>query len=213
MYTPIGDPDVLDANLKHSRDTMSRQKLPIPIFDQYERNVIGKVQKIKQIWITKNGKEVPVYYGLGVITDDTAIEQILSSAIRSSCYYHSWCSKFNSTVFNELKKFPWGEDWQECKTGGKWDGFTGAIACCTPCLKFTHLFLPFTKKEYNEALVENHWRYRRNYDGRDVSAKDKTLFNDTLRMDQKKFKKMFGERFDKNKFLNFKTSKKIEQLV
>jgi hypothetical protein len=206
VYTPIGDPKENHASLIHTRKNFLKQKFPLTIVDQYERWPVGKFINIKQIWYTDKHKgEFPVYYGVGYISHKRTIYEILNSAIHNGGYYHSWCSKFKWIEYSEEKKDCFGrKEW--IPTGGRWDKFNGVIACCTPCLNYTSMFLPYVPKKINDAIIRNHKNYKQN----DYPAFKESTFK-RIKMDQDLFWKLFGDRFKKENYLNFKPLNELSE--
>jgi hypothetical protein len=204
VYTPIGDPKENHASLIHTRKKFLKQTFPLTIVDQYERFPVGKFTKIKQVWYNDKVKgEFPVYYGIGYISHKRTIFEILESAIRGASYYHSWCSKFNWVEYTELKKNIFGsQDWEV--TGGHWEKFNGVIACCTPCLNYTSMFLPYAPKKLNDTLIRNHKSYK---SGDYPSFKEHTFKK--IKMDQDLFWKLFGDKFKRDNYLNFNSLDKL----
>ena len=197
VYSPIGDPKAEHASLIHTRNNFRKQKFPLTIVDQYERYNVGKFTKIKQIWVNIKGKEVPFYYGVGYISHKDTIDQILTAANGNGYDYHSWCSKFKWIEYSELKKGLFGEEWVPTEQG-RWDKFRGVIACCTPCLNYVNMFLPYAPNKLNKKLAELHIEYKRH----DHPRFDHEIYK-KVKMTQNRFHKLFGDNFKKEKYINF----------
>ena len=214
FYTPIGDPKPFHASLAHTKDQLQKHppKFPLPITGQDEGWMIknpGKITRIKQLWFNIDGKEVPVYYVLGFIENETIIGEILDSAFRKNPEdYSSWCSQFDFVDYTELVWDPIERKKKWVTTSGRWNTFQGGIVCCTPCLHYSHLFLPYMGARANNTLIKKHWKTHGYYSKSDVPDSVNKNFKQ-IGMDQERFDNLFGMyKFKKDKLINFKDHRK-----
>ncbi len=217
LYTPIGDPKPLHATFTHKKDQLQRfpHKFPLPVLGQDEGREIrnpGKITRIKQLWFNIDGREVPVYYVLGFIENKTVIEEILESAFSNSNqkdYYHSWCAWLLNMEYSELVPSVYDGRPEWTVTSGRFDRFGGAYVCCTPCVHYAHLFLPYMGSKANKTLVRKHFRSHYYPTKADIPNHMNKIFN-KIGMDQERFDDLFGMyKFKKDKLINYKDPSKF----
>lgn len=201
VYTPIGDPNPKHAELLHTKRNFNKQKFPIDIVEQFERFSVGQITQMKQIWIDHEGKKVPVYYALGYVSHKPTISQILESAKGNVNDYHSWCAVFNHYNYLEYINGNWEQNNQDGYSG-EWDNFEKAFVCCTPCLTYSHLFIPYADKKMNDTLIEKHFAANHSY----LPSKLKRTFK-KIKMDHDLFWNLFGDKFSKKEYINFRKLK------
>jgi len=204
-YIPIADPKPNHANLLHTEANFKKQKFPIDIVEQYERFSVGKITRIRQVWMNIKGyeKKVPAYYALGYINHPKTITQILESAKGHRDDYHSWCSVFNHSDYMHKVEYNGKKVWEETTIDGytgEWDNFVSAFVCCTPCLTGSHLFIPYADRKMNDTLIKKNFTYQQRCGT--LNARAKSLFN-KFKMDHDLFWKLFGDNFKKDKYINF----------
>ncbi len=217
LYTPIGDPKI-HSTYTHHKNQLEKfpHKFPLPVLGQDEGMEIsnpGRITRIKQLWFkTLDGKEVPVYYVLGFIENKIIISEILESALSNNNnkdYYHSWCAWLNNMEYSELVPSVYTGKPEWTVTGGRFDRFLGAYVCCTPCVHYAHLFLPYMGDKANSILERKHFRSHYYHRKADIPGHMNKTFN-KIRMDQDRFDDLFGMyKFKKDKLINYKNPKKF----